>query len=87
MFLHSKQNKKTTYLTFPSVHSIVSISSNIDLIRTNESVGFPKLELFIFLIYSNLLFLIQMGLALFELISAYFTGGIFPSPSCGLSLL
>ncbi len=35
---HSKQEGKTTYFTFPSIFSIISISSNTEVIRTNEFI-------------------------------------------------
>jgi len=35
---HSKEEGRTTYFTFPSVFSIVSISSNTNVIRTNRFI-------------------------------------------------
>ncbi|TPN82914.1 helix-turn-helix domain-containing protein [Aquimarina algicola] len=35
---HSKEEGRTTYFTFPSIFSIVSISSNTNIIRTNRFI-------------------------------------------------
>ncbi len=35
---HSKEEGRTTYFTFPSIFSIVSISSNTNVIRTNKFI-------------------------------------------------
>ena len=50
-----------------------SSACKLPLIRTVHSSN----------IFTNLLFLILLGLAPRELSSAYFTGGILPSPSWG----